>query len=72
MEFSIRPGGKNRTHIICGISSYLKFILAWCSLGERKPKKEFQNPFPLHLLFSPFVLIILVSFAGFMKFNSQS
>ena len=37
MEFSTRRGGKNRICILCGISSCLKFILAWCSLGERKP-----------------------------------
>lgn len=45
MEFSIRLGGKNRKHILCGISSYLKFILAGCSFGERKPKMRFQNTF---------------------------
>lgn len=72
MEFSTRQGGRNRKRILFGISSYLKFIPAGCSFGERKPQMSLQSTFPLHPLFSPFVLILLVSFVRVMKLNLQT
>lgn len=72
MEFSTRQGGGNRKRILLGISSYLKLLLAGCSFGERKPQRSLQSTFPLHLLLSPSVLILLVSFVRVMKLNVQT